>query len=406
MWCWRSLGSGRLPVAMVGTIAGLFGTVLTLCAQPQAPVPAPPSVYPGPRPAAAPSRSPTAVRPQVPAAARPNLGRQGTSGEVQGLLESDIEGLQTTSVSIPEFHTVLEGDTLWDISAYYLRDPWAWPKLWSYNPSVTNPHYIYPGDLVRVSYKNSGLRREDTPLGAGPIAYSGTKQVRVTARAFVSKDSLDKSFHIVGAVDEKEMLSIGDTIYLTYHAKAPPKLGATYSIFRLEPSEKHPTAMPNYGDYVALMGTAKIIQVAKDKRATAVVTRSKDAIERGDRIGAVRLVYESVPFVKSARKLSGSIVGMLGSDHLIGEGQLVFVRLDSETKPEVGNDFYVIRRGDALMKDTAMLDLSGQDDDGYPDRVLARIRIVEANRDMNVGMVIQTVREFGIGDRIFSKVSK
>ena len=51
---------------------------------------------------------------------------------------------------IPELHVVRSGDTLWDICFYYFNDPWQWPKIWSYNPQITNPHWIYPGDLVRL----------------------------------------------------------------------------------------------------------------------------------------------------------------------------------------------------------------------------------------------------------------
>ena len=45
-------------------------------------------------------------------------------------------------------HLVVEGDTLWDLSSQYLSDPMMWPALWSYNPQVTNPHWIYPGDTI------------------------------------------------------------------------------------------------------------------------------------------------------------------------------------------------------------------------------------------------------------------
>src|SRR6185295_1493185 len=32
-----------------------------------------------------------------------------------------------------EVHTVVKGDTLWDLSQHYLGNPWYWPKVWSYN---------------------------------------------------------------------------------------------------------------------------------------------------------------------------------------------------------------------------------------------------------------------------------
>ena len=51
---------------------------------------------------------------------------------------------------VPDTHVVQKGDTLWDLSSRYYRNAWGWPKLWSYNPQITNPHWIYPGDLIRL----------------------------------------------------------------------------------------------------------------------------------------------------------------------------------------------------------------------------------------------------------------
>jgi hypothetical protein len=49
-----------------------------------------------------------------------------------------------------EIYTIKQGDTLWDISAKFLKDPFLWPKLWQRNPYITNPHWIYPGQPVRI----------------------------------------------------------------------------------------------------------------------------------------------------------------------------------------------------------------------------------------------------------------
>src|ERR1700737_5150664 len=67
----------------------------------------------------------------------------------------------------PEEYTIQKGDTLWDLSQKFLSNPWYWPKIWSLNPSIENPHWIYPGNRLKV-----------TPGQGGAPA-----QVEVTAQA-------------------------------------------------------------------------------------------------------------------------------------------------------------------------------------------------------------------------------
>ncbi len=45
----------------------------------------------------------------------------------------------------PTVYVIQKGDTLWGLSNRFLKDPHYWPDLWSRNPAVTNPHFIYPG---------------------------------------------------------------------------------------------------------------------------------------------------------------------------------------------------------------------------------------------------------------------
>jgi len=47
-------------------------------------------------------------------------------------------------------YTIKQGDTLWDISNAFYKDPFLWPLLWKANPYITNPDLIYPGNKLAI----------------------------------------------------------------------------------------------------------------------------------------------------------------------------------------------------------------------------------------------------------------
>ena len=71
--------------------------------------------------------------------------------------------------SHPDTYVVQRGDTLWDIAAMFLRDPWYWPEIWQVNPQIANPHLIYPGDILSLAYLDDGRPVIQVERGGGGV---------------------------------------------------------------------------------------------------------------------------------------------------------------------------------------------------------------------------------------------
>ena len=86
------------------------------------------------------SQNEASLQPQEPISLEPLVTNEFTGAPLfPGSIKAFAEG------EAPEFYKVEPGDTLIDVCDQLLDEPGYWPKLWSYNPEIKNPHYIWPG---------------------------------------------------------------------------------------------------------------------------------------------------------------------------------------------------------------------------------------------------------------------
>ncbi len=137
----------------------------------------------------------------------------------------------------PDQHVVVKGDTLWDISETFLKDPWQWPNVWRLNrDEIKNPHLIYPGDVVRLTRDADGKVRLTLEKGPrlnetvklSPRAYGEpiiTKEPGISSipekaitpllsRGGVGDPSdLENAPRILGSSDARVMFGLHDHVY-------------------------------------------------------------------------------------------------------------------------------------------------------------------------------------------------
>ncbi|HTM22597.1 MAG TPA: LysM domain-containing protein [Kofleriaceae bacterium] len=332
-------------------------------------------------------------------------------------IEPEHEGWNTgTHGPIPEHHVVRQGDTLWDIAWIYYNDPWDWPRLWSYNPTITNPHWIYPGDLIRLYPKGEGPvvvydDEPDRPIdngggGGHPITVPGGVTLRQLA--YVDRDRLKYAARIEGSVEEKELLSVGDQVYLSYPPDHPPTVGGRYAVYAEKKAVNHPDKKKGkVGSYVLILGEVTVVSVKKGKLARAVIEEANDIIQRGALVGPIQRQYrgDAIAVVPPTRDLQGTIVAMLRHDQLIGEGELVFIDLGRDQKIVRGNPLHIIRRGDARPGMASRGNI-GEDDRKYPSRSIGQCVVVDVGKSASSCLVIASDQEFEIGDLVLMQAEK
>jgi hypothetical protein len=352
-------------------------------------------------------------------------GREGAGGEDTGyyygteLGEDDREEQSLHHVGqVPDTHVVRRGDTLWDICSYYFNNPWEWPKVWSYNPAITNPHWIYPGDLVRLYPAGEGPVVGDDGGGgavpndvgpkvvAGPPAGGGRRTVDLRQVAFVDDKELEVAGTVVGAPEDKELLSTGDEVYLDYPEGKPPQLGQKYAVYSHTKQVKHPRTKAVVGSYITLRGEVKILEVKKDRKARAVILYATDIIERGMRVGPTRTQFKEVAPVAPERDLEGVVVALLNTDEMGAENQVVIIDRGRDDGIKVGNQLRVVRRGDAYDDKMGPKSQAGRDDRDFPEDGLAVIIVVEAGPRSSVAFVVDSKQEIEIGDHVVMRQPK
>jgi hypothetical protein len=326
-------------------------------------------------------------------------------------------------VDVPEFHDVIRGDTLWDITDYYFGNPWRWPAVWGLNPQITNPHWIFPNDRVRL-LRDGARPRVVTPTTApGGAVRSVARTVTPETVFHLSSGFLDpreaeSAGTIVGSVQDHMLLTENDLAYVEFPRRTP-RVGERFAVYQ---DAQPGSGDRNTGHVVRVIGTAEVTQWDNNRRvATARITEALDSIERGERVAIIPRTVRTVPPVRNAIDLESHIAATLRPQTFVGQHQVVFLDRGSEDRVVLGNRFLVLRRGDqwrptlsAVSETTASGVGLDRDGDGRPDpppdrgrdpreqmpeATVGELLVVEVRQRTSTAIVTSSTVELVVGDR-------
>ena len=332
---------------------------------------------------------------------------------------------------IADDYSVKEGDTLWDISSRHLNNPWYWPKLWSYNPQISNPHWIYPGETVRffpsgeeMPYQIDG--KDQPAVSKGDVSGVGleipddVEGVQVSGKiskldghvayvrrdSFVSSREVERAGELYASFDEKIMLSVYDRAYFRFKDTNNVRIGDRYMVYEEPSPVYYPESKKIAGYRVEIAGGFQVVKIDGD-----VVTAQSFAAYRPIYRG-----YHALPWAddnyrkvrpKSAIAAVTGIILETAVDErrkISGEQQMVFVDKGRDDGIVEGNIFFVTRRGDGLPSSSGFFSEYARFK-GLPWEDVGAIIIVDAHDKVSTGVVAQSIRELVIGDRLETRLT-
>ncbi len=375
---------------------------------------------------------PTLAEAQMTVDNEPGAPARGGPRAHEALTLSDMEngGHAMSPDAVPEYHTVVHGDTLWDISGYYLSNPWRWPQVWARNPQITNPHWIFPGDQVRLRLGGElrALPAATTPTPDRPRTVHGFRNERQATRyppgtvfmseeAWATPDAIDAAGTIVGSPDDVMLLSEGNQVYVQFFHRVPT-LGESYTIYH-EAQATH-GGDRNVGRVIRVLGTA-IVDAwdAQRQIATARITESLDTIERGERVILVNRSYGPVRPATNNVDLTANVVATSSPRTIVGSQYVVIVDRGSQDGVVVGNRMFIVHRGDPWREHLTRngerrlpLDQDGDgtidvppdshfpSDSSLPPEIRGEIIVIGVHRESSVCLVTRSAVEIQVGDGV------
>ena len=306
----------------------------------------------------------------------------------------------------PNEYVVQVGDTLWDISATFLRDPWYWPEIWYVNPDIENPHLIYPGDVLGLVYIDGQTRitnvrastfRMSPQARVTPLSQAVTSIPFEDVAAFLSsgvvleKSQADALPYLMETRGDHLIASAGNEVYVRGISGDVPS--TRYNVVHVGDPLIDPDDNRLIGYHGILIGEGSLRRTGDP--ATVALTDTKQEAVMGDRFlpASVDVPLNFFPRSPSGN-IDGRIISVVGGVTQIGQYQVVVMNRGSNNGLSVGDVLSVFQKG-GIVRDRVK---GGKVQ--LPDEQAGTVMVFKTYDRISYGLVMEATDAIHIHDAI------
>lgn len=342
-------------------------------------------------------------------------GMRGLAGALLlplgALLFAGAAGSYAQSVrdSAPGEYLVRKGDTLWGIADMFLEEPWLWPEVWDVNPQIDNPHLIYPGDTIYLSYVDgrprlSLTRGRDvklspnmrvTPLDlAIPVIPLDQIDAFLLRHRILGIDDLEESAYVI-AGDQRHLLSAsGDTIFGRGYF---PEGERAYGIYRAGDIYRDPITLEVLGYQAQDIGNAQTKSSLKEEVVELEVTRVTEEVRITDRLLPLEervLDATFQPRPPATTIENGFMIAVDGGVNQIGATDIVVINKGAREGMEPGQVLAVYQAGALVFDEIARNNVR------LPDIRAGLAMVFEVAEKASYALILKSNRPLKVMDKI------
>ncbi len=312
----------------------------------------------------------------------------------------------------PQRHVVVKGDTLWDISATFLRDPWRWPEIWNINPEINNPHLIYPGDVISLVYRDGKpvleLTRGRPTIKLSPTARTSRLETAIgsiptnaisqflTRPRILTAAEVENAGHVSQAEDDHLISGTGSKVYVTNLTQDESK---DYSIYRIGNIYRNPNNNKDVLGYEAIHVSDAQLTLPGEPATLRIIESYRETL-LGDKVMKTdeeQIDNTFTPHSPDSAK-EGLIISILDGMSRAGQYQTVVINLGTRDGLEKGHVLAVRKKGEVVLDKQAKGFFKPEIQ--LPDERSGLLMVVNTFDRVSYALVMNSLKDIRVGDPI------